>query len=54
MKRNLFSLHIAVFDSVEIQNGQPVGRDEAIQSKDFVHLDGGHKGGSSLANNVAH
>jgi hypothetical protein len=45
-------LAITKLDTVEIQHGQTVGRDQTVECKDLVHLDRGDKGASTLSNNV--
>ena len=45
-------LVIAKLDAVEILYRQAVGSDQTVKGKNLVHLNGGYKGASSLADDV--
>ncbi|KAG9766035.1 putative cation transporting ATPase, partial [Aureobasidium melanogenum] len=45
-------LTIAELDTVKVQHTQTVGRDQAVQSQDLVHLDGSNESATTLADDV--
>lgn len=45
-------LQISKFDTIEVQNGQTVRRNQAIEGQNLVHLDSSNKSTASLADDV--
>ena len=45
-------LVVAELDAVQVLYTQTIRRDETIESKDLVHLDGRDQGAAALANDV--
>jgi hypothetical protein len=45
-------IHVSEFDSVEVEDAEGVGLDEAVQGEDLVHLDGRHEGAAPLLNDA--
>jgi len=45
-------LVVTEFDAVQVLDAQAVGGDQAVKSKNFVHLDCGDEGATSLSDDV--
>ena len=45
-------LIVAKLDAIQVLYTQTVGRNEAVQREDLVHLDGGHEGAATLTNDM--
>lgn len=46
------NLSVTKLDTIQIKNGQGVGRNETVQGQNLVHLNSGNKGTSSLTDDV--